>query len=278
MTDLIVPDIPEGDDWHEIVNRMVETIEEGQEVPDKVIQAAEMMIAGVPAYKIARELEVKTKTVRGWLTKYPLVSYAVSNARKDIQKWRLSLIEQQFVSAVNKSAEVINAKPYAVTDINGNIVYDEDDNPVIVDPNAKLLGVQAQHARYLISLFLGNKIDLNVTVRDETPVMKAKADAMDYLAKKMADLITSGEPRETIIVVQDPKKESGPLLTEDDKPNFGSLGVLDINPDGALCHVCGKRFAQLEIHVRTKHSLSNDMYETVFMLPPGALKDAAKSD
>ncbi len=277
MNDLIVPDLPEDDDWQEIVNRLVDTLGSDKDIPDKVVLAAEMMVAGLPTYKIAKKLGLSTNTVKGWLTRYPLMSLAVANARKDVQRWRLSLLEQQFVSAVMKSGEVLEARPEPVTDSYGEIVIDDDGNPVMLDPNAKLLGVQAQHARFLISMFMGNKIDVNVNIRDESPVIKAKADALDYIAQRIGDLVENREPRETIVIVQDPKKESGPLLTEDDKPNFGQLGVLDISEEGILCHICGKRFAQLDIHIRTKHSLSNDMYETVFMIPPGGLKDASKS-
>lgn len=73
MNDLIVPDLPEDDDWQEIVNRLVDTLGSDKDIPDKVVLAAEMMVAGLPTYKIAKKLGLSTNTVKGWLTRYPLM-------------------------------------------------------------------------------------------------------------------------------------------------------------------------------------------------------------
>jgi len=235
----------------------------------------ELLVSGWPTYKIARQLNVKTRTVKSWLTRYPEMSRAVALAKQDSQKWRLEQLEQQFISAIAKSAEVLAAESVVVLDNDGNPMLDDFGNVLTIEPNAKLLGVQAQHARFIISLFMDKKIDVNLTIRDETPLVQAKADALDYLAKQLAELHLQGEPRETVVIVKDFKKEDGPLLSEDDEPRYGVLGVLDHGPDGFLCHICGERFVQLEIHIRTKHGISNDMYETTFMLAPGALRSAA---
>lgn len=280
MTDLMIPDISDDIHWQNIINELVDNLEiDKNEIPDKVIEAAELMVSGVPTYKIARQLNVKTNVVKNWLSKYPTMAKAVALAKQNLQKWRMQQLESQFILAVKKSSDVLSAESEILLDENGNIVFDKNGNPAMLEPNAKLLGVQAQHARFLISLFLGNKLDINVTVKDETPVMKAKADALDYIVDKLKDLHDTQEPRETVVIIQEPNKNTGPLLTEDDKPRFGEIGKLYTNEEGETqCHICGRYFKQLEIHVRTKHSLSNDMYETVFVLPPGALKDAAKVD
>lgn len=273
MTELTVPDIKDDPEWYDIVNALVDTLVEGGGVPDNVIEAAELMVSGWPTYKIARHLGVKTTTVKGWLTKYPTMAHAVATARQNVQKWRLNQLEQQFITAVQKSAEVLSAEERLFLDADGNPLLDEDGNIIRDVPNAKLLGVQAQHARYILGLFLGGKIDINVNVRDETPVMRARADALDYVVRKLADAQIKGEPRETVVIVQPPDKESGPLVNENDEPRFGKMGVIDVNEDGAQCHICGKRFerSNLGIHVRTKHGISNDLYEVEFMLSPGEL-------
>ena len=279
---LIVPDVKDDFTWQEIINELVEQLDKDffdNDDKSKIVEAAALMVAGLPTYEIAKQINVKTNVVKSWLTKYPVMTKAIATAQQNVQKWRMQQLEGQFVMAVKKSSEVLSAETKPLTDDNGNVIYDGDGYPIMVEPNAKLLGVQAQHARFLISLFLGNKLDINVTIRDETPVMKAKADALDYLADKLKDLDDSNAPRETIVVVQEASKETGPILDEDDKPRFGVLGKLYTNEEGKTqCHICGQYFKQLEIHVRTKHGMSNDIYENIFMLTPGALKDAAKTD
>lgn len=255
--------------WLTIVDDLYDSLKAHDDMPDKVVQAAEMLVVGIPTYKIARELDVSTKTIRRWLSDYPQLAIAINSAKKNITRWRLSMLEGQFLLALKKSEEVLTTSARQES---------SEEDEVGETVNAKLLALQAQHARYIFSLFLGNKMDLNINIRDETPTMKAAKNALDYLAAKMIEAQTDDEPIEGVVRVIDVENPEGPLLNEDGNPHFGVLGKLDINKDGVLCHVCGKRFERLDIHIRVKERLSNEDYETIFMLSPGAIRESIERD
>lgn len=256
------PDIPDNQ-WQAIIDDLTLTLTE-HDTPDKIVQAAEMIVTGMPLYKIAKRLNVSTKTVRSWLTKYPYMALAVSQARKDMTRWRMSQIEQQFFDAAQVSAEVLTANAQTSED---------DDTPVI---NAKLLGIKAQHARYILSLFFGSKLDVNIQISEESPTLKASQSALDYITEKLKSQGESDEPIEATVRVIDSNEGHGPLLDSEGKPHHGELNKLDINREGVLCHVCGQRFERLDIHMRVKEGLSTELYETIFVLAPGSILQANK--
>lgn len=267
MTNDIIkyPDVKNDVVWTSIIEQLYETLSAIDGMPDKVISAAEMMVANWPIYKIAKELDVSTKTVRGWLTQYPQLAMAVADARQDMGKWRMEQLEQQFLLALKKSEEILTTSVV-------NAQSSEEDT-VKETVNAKLLGIQAQHSRYLIDLFVGNKFDLNINIREDTPVLKATQSALDYIITKLKQSEPDDEPIEGIVRVIDPHEKEGPVLEPDGKPRYGEFGKIDVNEEGMLCHICGKRYARLDIHIRTREGYSNESYETLFMLAPGAIKD-----
>lgn len=258
-SDITPSDIDSDNEWREIVNQIIETLDTN-DLPDDVIQATEYMIAGWPTYKIAKKLNTSKHTIRYWLSKYPAMAAAVQQGRELMSRWRLARLEQQFLLAVNRSEEILELK-----------LNDKSVNP-------KILGLIAQHARFVIGLFAGKKIDINVKVEEERPQLKAKEDALQYLAEQLQKQRDSDEPIEATYRVVDPKVNEGPLLDENGEPNFGELGELDVNDDGVMCHICGKRFSYLSIHIRKKHHISNEIYEVTFMLERGAVDESAQSD
>lgn len=268
MTKQIIkyPDNVEDFEWKEIINSLTDQLTE-KELPEDIIVAAEMLVSGFPTYEIAKHLGVKTAKVKSWLFKYPEMTRAIAMARKDLSHYRLQKLEPMFFHALEKIKEVLTAESY--------IEEDEEGNVILGTPNAKLLGVQAQMARYVISLFMGNKSDININIKDERPLLKTNEGGFDYLAQKLIELRDGQEeePIEAEVRVIDPKEERGPILDEKGNPMFGELGKLDQNEKGTLCHVCGKRFKRLDIHIRVKEGLSNEMYETIFMLAPGSLRE-----
>jgi hypothetical protein len=237
--------------WQETINTLTETLVES-DMPNKIVEMAEMLVAGYPTYKIADKLGVKRQTVKNYMTKYPDMTRAVALARKDLSLWRMSQMEQQFLEALKTSADVFSANE---------------------DVNAKLLGIKAQHARYVLSLFFGNKLDINIKISEETPLFKARQSALDYVVDTAKDYEDDAIETTIRIIEEEPK---GPLLDEEGNPNHGELGVLEKNKEGILCHVCGKRFERLDIHIRIKEKLSSEMYETIFMLAPGTISEVIK--
>ncbi len=244
-TDIIpAPDARQDPEWQEIVDQLVE--EMGDELPDQVIRATELLMCGWPTYQAAKQIGTSAKTIKTWLEKYPAMANAVRKGREMLTTWRMSKLEQQFALAAAKSQDILNLSPA--------------DKSV----DARLTGVIAQHARFVMSLFLGQKVDVNIHL-PETPQMKARNDALDYIAKQMG--------REEVIegtCVIEPARNKQPLLNEDGKPYHGQLGILDVNADGMLCHICGDRTRHPQ-HI-AGHGISISEYCLVFMVNEDALK------
>lgn len=244
-------------EWASIVDSIVDDLVD-DDVPDKVIRATELMVCGWPVYKIAKELRVKPAEVKGWLSKYPRMAMAVSSGRKLLVAWRMNTMEQQYAMAVEKSGEILSLS-----------LRDET-----VDP--KLVSAIGLHARYIIGLFAGKEIDVNIHLRGEDQTLKAKEDALEYLASSIAAKREEEEPIEGVFVVEDITKESAPLLDHEGKAAFGEVGLSDVNEDGMLCHICGDRTWSPIMHVVGKHKMKVQEYEAVFMLPLGTLKAVKK--
>ena len=250
-------DIGPDTEWVDIANQIASTLAL-DDMPDEVIMAAEYMIAGWPTFKISKKINVSKQTIRRWLSQYPAMAAAVSLGRQLMSTWRMARLEQQFMSAIERSEEILDL---------------EFSNK---DVNAKLVGLLAQHARYIIGLFAGQKIDINVNVNQNDPVLKAKADALEFLASELAKQRENvdTEPIEATFRIVDSKTDTGPLLDENGNPHHGELGIIGVNNSGAQCHICGKRFKQLSLHIRKKHNMSNEIYETTFMLERNAVNDS----
>ncbi len=251
--------------WHEIVDRIVDELLD-EDIPDDVVKAAEYLICGWPTYKVAQRLSVQTKTIRGYLSRYPNVAVAVNYGQRELQRWRLAQLERQFISAIEASQDILDlGTPHRqVQNLDG------------VDP--KTLAIKAQQARFIISLFAGQKVDLNVRgPEDDKPALKAQQDALDYIADRVANRLESIDavPEKLVTtyrVVDVRDNKSGPMLDEHGDPAHGKLGEIETNEDGTLCHVCGERFGKLRIHVTQGHRMTDREYELVFMLSKGELK------
>lgn len=233
-----------GRDWPDILNELWESIlESGEPLPDPVVRATELLINGLPIYKVAREIQVNPKTVKSWLEKYPVMKQAVTEGRQLITFWRLSQIEGQFVDAIEVSKRVLNADLERC-----------GDGPV----NSKLLGIQAQHARYILDLFFKNNIqNLIININkpaDEDKVLKARKDALDYLA----DRLKSSEDIEDASFI------------EIHSPEFGHFGSLTVVDNKVQCHLCGQFFSDLINHIG-EHGLEQAEYEMRYILQVGEL-------
>jgi len=252
----------EAEEWSNIVSTLLDSLDV-QDFPDDVLRATEMMLVGMPTYKIGKRLGVSTATVRGWLTKYPAMSVVVANGKKLLAQWRLGKLEQQFLTALERSEEVLEVG------IDG--FYEGADGAYRrVDP--KVLTVIAAQARYIIGLFAGQKIDVSVTHELGDTLLKARADALDYLADRLAaqDDGSDLEPIEAVVRVIDAKMDNdGPSLDPDGNAPFGTRGILSRDKEGSLCHICGNRYKSLARHLDTKHGTTTDEYEMTYDLEDG---------
>jgi hypothetical protein len=263
------PKVSLDDEWHQIVDRLLSEFNEDY-TPDQVIQATEMLLVGMPTYKVARQLGIRTDTVRRWLTKYPTMAAIVSSGRKVLSKWRMAKLEEQFLTAVERSHEILQAP------LSGSgEAYDGSETRI--DP--RILTVVAAQARYIIGLFAGQKVDVQVTHELGETVLAAKQDALDYLASQLTKQMDGAntDPIEATFRVLDNKVENqGPELDENGNPLFGTIGKLDVSDKGILCHICGKKFLSFAKHLRDKHDTSVYEYELFFMLEEGSILKSEK--
>lgn len=255
--------------WQQITNDLVERLEK-EELPEKVVKATEYLVCGWPMYKIAERIGSKGTTIRSWLKKYPTMALAVAEGQKALHLWRLSQLEQQFLIAMEVSQELFDAEP-------GRFVesLEEDGEEVWIPTNHKLLAAKATHARFIIGLFAGQKLKIDIkTPEDDVLPLKAGVDALDYLIEGITDRLdeSKSNPIETIIRVVDTKSGTDtPIVDENGDPFYGTLGELDIDKFGVLCHICGKRSPNIRQHIGGAHKMSPFDYEVTFMIPQGAL-------
>jgi hypothetical protein len=231
--------------WDEIVDSLLAMVDQ---YPDEVVKSLEMLVGGRTTKDIESELNLTRGTVKKWLEKYPPMAMALAEGRRNLQKWRLKVLENQFYDAVKVSKEILEAQDSEET-------------------NAKLLAVKAQQSRYLIGLFIGQKIDVDVKLQVTTPVINGEQSAMDYLASKLnaPDEIVEGVYSVVETKAYNAGKKGLPLLDENDKPRFGVYGEITKNEDGnKMCHICGTYFSNLRVHVRSTHNVSEADYCMLF--------------
>jgi len=238
-------------EWPKIVDQIVESM--GDCLPEDVIRATELLLAGYPTHEVAKELHTSSKQIKIWLNKYPSMAMAIANGRKLLTKWRLAKLEQQFVKAIDKSEELLEL------DFNNKEV------------NQKLVATVGQHARYIIGLFAGQKIDININLREDESVLNAQQDALAYIANQVSKNRRESEPIEAEYEVVPVNNHKTPLLSPSGEPPFGMIGMLDNTENGVLCHVCGKRSKILPMHISTEHGINAREYELIYMLEEGSV-------
>jgi transposase-like protein len=269
------PDI----EWTDIVEQIAMELVEG-DTPEKVIRAVELILVGHPTYTVARKLGIQTNTLRRWLSEYPAMAAAIADGKKLLTKWRLSKLEQQFLTAVERSQEVLELS------LTGETADGERVNP-------KVLPVIAAQARFVIGLFTAQKeqpqqqavqsnvgIDVTVTHEVGNTLLKANQDALDYLATRLLAQRDGSElePIEVTYRVVDPRADNaGPLTDEHGNPAFGELGILDDDPEGVKCHICGKRYTDLSRHINSGHAMIVTDYENTFLLEPGSVHSSDRT-
>lgn len=248
-------------EWAHIVNALVDELDSA-DMPDKVVQVTELMLAGWPTYKAAKQVGVSASTVRRWMTRYPTMAAVLSNGKKLLSVYRMAKLEQQYAAAVERSQEILDV------DLADELV------------NSKILTVVAAQARYIIGLFAGQKVDVTVTHELGDTVMKAKEDALDYIAQGLAEQRggASVEPIEATYRIVDGKiDDDGPMLEPDGGSPFGELGELDVDHNGILCHICGNRYKSMHTHLSNKHNMTTNEYEILYLLEEGEVRSAQNS-
>lgn len=272
MTKEITPYSVDQDlSWQEIINDLVEQVagENIDDIPEKVIKATELLLTGMPYYKVAQELGVTTTTVKTWVKKYPPMALVLQKGRPLLAKWRIAKLEQQYLMAIEKSREILEMDLYS---------SDSEDGENFPTPNAKLTGVVAQQVRFIIQQFTKVNNEISIKSDGESVTMSASGDALDYIAEKLAEHRDREEPVEATYRVIDDKNTSDkyiPILDEHGEPFYGEMGILEINEDNKIqCHICGNYYKSLTTHLYGKHEVPPDVYELTFMLDEGAIQDA----
>ncbi len=261
---LIIP-VTGQEEWSVLADRISEEVGDA-DLPEKVVKATELLLAGFPLSKVAQKITISPKTIRGWLSRYPTMAAIVANNRKLLTNWRMSQLEQQFLLAVERSKDVLEA-PLSGTTPDGERI----------DP--KILTVVAAQARYIIGLFAAQQQSLTVTHELGDTVMKAQDNALSYLAEKLGEQqerAAIGEPIEAVFRVIDASSvdSSGPMLDENGGSPFGEIGELSKDDDGVLCHICGQRRAGMSKHIIHKHNMTVEEYEVLYLLEPGSIRKA----
>lgn len=250
--------------WNQIVTTILDSYDET--VPDNALKAAELLMNGFTTRQTADRLNVTQQSVMGWMKRYPKLAILVAQGRELLSRWRLGQLEQQFYDAVAISRNILSLP------LSGK--WKNPETGEFEDVNAKLLGIQAQHARFIISLFTNQQIDVVVKLDENTQeIFKAQQSALDYIAEQVSTIREEDEPIEATYRLIDPD-DKGPLVDEDGNPHHGELGSVNVDVSGILCHICGNRFSQLGIHIRTKHRISIENYELTFMLTSGSVSQA----
>lgn len=225
------------------------------DLPDKVIKATELLVAGYPTYQVARKIGVSTTTVRSWLSKYPTMAMIISNSKTLMTKIRMQKLEQQFMDAVERSEEILALSLDGSTEL-GSV-------------DSKVLAVVALQARYIIGLFAGQKSDVVVTHEVGDSILQAREDALRYIA----DQINNDNVIDAVVRIVDPKKDTeGPLVDEYGNPPFGAYGEVETTDRGVKCAICGGSYKAFAKHISSKHDMSSHEYEITYSLPDGIIR------
>lgn len=253
-------------DWVSEVTALLNELDD-EDVPQKVLSLAEGLVSGYSLNEAAKMAGITQKTATNWLSRYPKLAYIAERGSRLAKSWRMARIEQQFLTAINKSQEILELNLDG-TDKHGN------------DVDPKVLTVVAAQARYVIGLLAAQQRDINVNHKLDETVLNAQRDALDYITQKLMEQDNDHtEPIEVAYTVINPNVDTNvPLLTSQGEPNYGNFGVLDTDEEGTICHVCGKRSKNLISHIRQAHVMTAKEYETIYMLPENALRSIKAED
>jgi hypothetical protein len=251
--------IPTEISWADLVDEVASLVDL-EELPEGALHAMPYLMSGLPKTEVARHVGVSRGTLNSWLSKFPSMQVAVARGKELAKEYRLSMLEAQFIKALVVSEEILDMPMRGISD---------DDNGV----NSKIATAKGQHARFIIDKFISSKKDISVTHELGDSVLDANKDALDYVAKRIAELgIEDEPPTVTYRVIDGSTHTEGPMLDADGNPNFGTLGGLTTDEEiGTQCHDCGQWFKSLATHIRKTMNLSVSEYEVMYGLEPGAV-------
>ena len=241
--------------WADLIDEVADLVDL-EEVPTGALHAMPYLMSGLPKTEVARLVGCSRSTLNAWLQKYPAMQIAVSRGKELAQQYRLSMLEAQFVKALEVSENILNTS-----------IKNDDDSNI----NAKLLTAQGQHARFIIDKFVGSKRDLTVTHELGDSVLDAKKDALDYVAHVIAGIGQEEDIPTVTYRVLDGNNTDTPMLGADGNPNFGSFGGLSVDEDLTQCHDCGQWFKSLGTHIRKTMGLTLNEYELMYQLESGSI-------
>lgn len=254
--------ISPSQEWQKIIDSLLDQLDlEDVSNHSKVLNVVKDLISGFPMIEVSERNGVSTKTIRTWLVKYPNITVVVKQGQDALVRWRMSLLEKQFLDAAEFSAMLLS------------------NNKLVTGRNDKVLAQQAKQARYIIDLFTGKFRDLHITqvnntVAVDTVNLQGTKNALDYVAQQLnnigEDEIIDGEYK--VSFTNGPKNE--PLLDEDGTPFYGDFGSISVTEEGIECHICGARVSKLQPHLSSSHGVTPREYENTFNLIANGIKNA----
>lgn len=271
MTELIDSGIEER--WLSLIEELSSSVQGEEEFyQDKIIEAAEMFVLGFSIKDVADELQLTKNTIKTWLKKYPVLSHIIQEKVQLVRQWRIQELDRQFLKALRKSDEILSLNP--VTELE----YGEDGK--VIPPservNVKLIGVQAQHARYIIDMYTKNHGGVEVSERGEGIRLSVSEDGLKHLSQMLSKKVEDSGV-EVVHVVDDVERRDEPYFDRLGNPIHGKFRELVIAEDGIVCHICGNHYKHFQTHLRLKHDIDAETYCDVFMLTVEDIKNAEKS-
>lgn len=253
----LLADISTDVRWAAVLDEIMEIVEDVDSTDrSKIKDATVYLMSGLAVYETAQRVGTSRDTVRAWLRKYPIMAHAIKMGRGLLDEYRVTKLAQQFDDAIAVSQNILTL------------------NPSDEDVNVKALGIQALHARWVIDMFLKNRVEVNIKADEDTmATFRATTQALNLIA----DLIEDDKEDNIIdvnyrIITED--KETAPIVNEKGEPFYGEMGVLDVDDENrVLCHICGERIKGIKLHVYGQHDMTPQKYELAFMLSDGELKE-----
>jgi len=257
--------VPKEINWSELTDHVADLVDLHGLSP-KALEALPYLMAGLPQTEVAKAIGVTRPTVSNWIRKYPAMQVAVEKGKEMAAEYRLSMLEGQFIKAVEVSSKLLGIDFTSRLDADGDVIEDE----VI---NAKLATALGQHARFIIGLFVSPKKDITVTHEAGDSLFAAQKEALDYMTQQIQELDDEDGPLDVAYRIVDSNVHNeGPMVRSDGEPNFGKLGELNTDPElGTQCHDCGQWFQSLSSHIRKSLNLTLSEYELMYGLEPGSV-------
>lgn len=237
MTDAIVR-IPDGDltsTYADIIRKYEDELTSDQ------LLSLPYVIYGVSMEKTAELLKIEKRSLSSWARGNESYRAALSEMTAAMSEFHYSVLNQLAVRAWDVLAKSL-----------------EDDSSY---PPAERL----KTARFIIEQ-LGlktNKTEVKHTI-EEAPQVNVSEGSVDVIAQRLHQLMNGVSPVAEVIDGEYRTIGLEPMVACHPETTFG---VLNTNGEGYLqCHVCGKWYEDLKIHIEGVHDLTQLSYRSKYLI------------